>query len=84
MEKLKQEESKYPKGTRLLSEEERISTLESLNLKKKKLEEELFKMPITMKTMSLQNRKAELEKQLDEVDAAINQFSKKKVFIKSD
>lgn len=37
LEKLKQEESKYPKGTRLLSEEERIATLDSLNLKKKKV-----------------------------------------------
>jgi hypothetical protein len=41
-------------------------------------------MPISLKTMSLQNRKTELEKKLDELDDAIRTFSRKQVFIKVD
>lgn len=78
------EEAKLPKGTKLLSEEERVETLNNLIKKKNDLESELFKLPISLKTMSMQNKKAELEKKLNELDDAINQFSKKKVFIKSD
>lgn len=78
------EEAKYPKGTRLISEEERLQTLDNLNRTKKEVESALFKLPITMRTLSMQNKKAELEAKLDELDAAINQFSRKKVFVKSD
>ena len=83
-EKRKEEESKYPKGTRMLSEEERLENLDSLNRTKKEIENALFSLPITLRTLSMQNKKAELESKLDELDKAINQFSKKKVFIKSD
>lgn len=82
MERKKAEEEKYPKGTKLLSEEERLETLKNLNAKKEQLETELFKMPISLRTMSMQNKKAELENKLRELDDAICQFSKKKVFIK--
>lgn len=44
----------------------------------------LEKMPITMKTMMMQNKKAELEKKLGEIEDAIKTFSKKQVFIKDD
>ena len=44
----------------------------------------LEKMPITMKTMSMQNKKSELEKKLTEIEEAIKTFSKKQVFIKDD
>lgn len=41
-------------------------------------------MPIALKTMSMQNKKADIEKKLNELDDAINQFSKKKVFVKAE
>jgi len=41
-------------------------------------------MPISMKTLSMQNRKTELENKLNEIENAIKQFSRKQVFIKSD
>ena len=78
------EEAKYPKGTRLLTEDERLETLSNLMKTKEEVENLLGKMPISMRTLSMQNRKTELESKLSELDAAINQFSKKKVFIKSD
>jgi hypothetical protein len=78
------EESKYPKGTRLLSEDERVGTLSSLTDTRKELMNMLEKMPITMKTMSMQKKKEELEKKMGEIEEAIKTFSKKQVFIKDD
>lgn len=78
------EESKYPKGTRLLSEEERLQTLDSLIKTKKELENVLFKLPITMKTLAIQNKKTELENKLCEIENSIDKFSRKKVYIKSE
>ena len=76
----KKMEMKYPKGTRLLSEEERIKTLKSL--KQAQLENSLLleKMPITNRTFKLQQKKDELIRKLNEIDKAIEMFSKKQVF----
>ena len=83
-EKKKQEEaSKYPKGTKLLSEEERVSTLNGLINSKKEMINLLEKMPITTRTLSIQNKKEELIKKIEEVEKAIDMFSKKQVFIKA-
>ena len=75
-------ELKYPKGTRLLSEEERIKTLNSL--KQAQIENSLIleKMPITNRTFKLQQKKDELIRKLNEIDKAIEMFSKKQVFVK--
>ena len=43
----------------------------------------LEKMPITTRTLSIQNKKEELIKKLEEVEKAIDMFSKKQVFIKA-
>ena len=60
-EKKKQKEaSKYPKGTKLLSEEERINTLNGLINSKKEMINILEKMPITTRTLTIQNKKEEL------------------------
>ena len=82
-EKKQKEASKYPKGTKLLSEEERVSTLNGLINSKKEMETLLEKMPITTRTISIQNKKEELIKKLEEVEKAIDMFSKKQVFIKA-
>lgn len=80
----KKKEARYPKGTRLLKEEERLKTLEGLQESKKELLGLLEKLPITMSSVSAQKRKAELERKLDEVEEAIETFSRKEVFIKVD
>ena len=84
-EEIKKQEAaaKYPKGTKLLSEEERVSTLNGLINSKKEMETLLEKMPITTRTLSIQNKKEELIKKLEEVEKAIDMFSKKQVFIKA-
>jgi len=41
-------------------------------------------MPISMKTLAIQQRKEELERQLVEVEKAITTFSRAKVFVALD
>ena len=78
----KKEEMKYPKGTRLLSEDERVKTLNSLIKSQQELNLILQKMPITNRSVGIQKKKEELIKKLDEIDKAIEMFSKKRVFVK--
>ena len=78
----KKEEMKYPKGTRLLSEDERIQTLNSLIQSQKEMTLMLEKMPITNRTYATQKKKEELMKKLTELDKAIDLFSRKRVFVK--
>ena len=78
----RKEEMKYPKGTRLLSEEERVETLNSLIKAQQEMTQILEKMPITNRTLSIQRRKEEFMKKLTELDKAIEMFSKKRVFVK--
>ena len=82
LEKLKKETSKYPKGTRLLSEEERLFTLEKLKQSKNDINQVIEKLPITCDSQAFRNKKEELFKKLDEIESAIETFSKKKVFVK--
>ena len=78
----RKEEMKYPKGTKLLSDDERIKTLNSLLKTQKELSLMLEKMPITNRSVNIQKKKEEIVKKLTEIDKAIEMFSKKKVFVK--
>ena len=82
IEKIKKETSKYPKGTRLLSEEERLFTLEKLKQRKNDINQILEKISLTCDTIAFRNKKEELFKKLDEVENAIETFSRQKVFVK--
>ena len=84
LDNLKKEQEKYPKGTRLLSEDERIFTLNKLLESKKEIEILVSKLPITLNSQAAKNKQEELYKKLDEIDKAIITFSKKKVFVKVD
>ena len=79
--KRQKEAEKIPKGTKLLSEEERINTLNGLINSKKELINQLEKMPITTRTIAIQNKKDELIHRLEELEKGIEMFSKKQVFI---
>ena len=81
-EKLRKETDKYPKGTRLLSEEERLFTLEKLKQSRDDINKVIERLPITPDTQAFKNKKEELFKKLDEIENAIETFSKKKVFVK--
>lgn len=70
-----------PPGTRLMGEEERIATLEELKVKKKEISQVLFSLPLSMRTDALKNKKNELEAKLNEVEKAIDTFSRKVVYV---
>lgn len=84
LERKKEEKKNYPKGTRLLSDEERMFTLKKLQESKKELENLVTKLPIILDSIGAKNRQQKLYKELDEIDHAINTFSKNKVFVKID
>ena len=73
-----------PPGTRVIDEKERVETLEQLEKNKKEVNKILMQMPISMRTESLRKQKQELEHKLIEVDKAIDLFSRKTVYIKTD
>ena len=66
-----------------MTEEERVETLNGLMNSKKELINILEKLPITTRTLAMQNKKDELIKKIEEVEKAIEMFSKKQVFIKA-
>jgi len=70
-----------PPGMQLMKEAERLETLRVLNENKQAIQQKLMRMPIIIDTLSLKNRKASYEKQMNEVEEAIKVFSRKKVFI---
>ena len=84
IEKKKKEEENYPKGTRLLSEEERNFTLEKLKKSKKDLENLLEKLPISLESLSLKLKQKKICQELDEIDKDIMTFSRKQVFVRVD
>ncbi|MCQ2816368.1 MAG: enkurin domain-containing protein [archaeon] len=84
LEERKRKEAKYPKGTRLLKEEERLKTLQGLQESKRDIINCIERLPITMSSIASQKRKEELEKKLQEVEDAIITFSRKEVFIRVD
>ena len=73
--------AKMPKGTRLMTEDERIETLEQLQQKKTELQSMIEKMPISMRTDALKIKKRELEEKMKEVERAITTFSRKIVYV---
>ncbi|GBG26218.1 Enkurin domain-containing protein 1 [Hondaea fermentalgiana] len=70
-----------PPGMALMDEQERLRTLASLRQSADVTMNDLRKMPLTLGSMALRKRKEELEKQLEEQEAAIEIFSKDKVFL---
>ena len=73
-----------PVGTKILPEAERIKTLEDLETNKKRVLDLLTKLPISLRTESLKKQKVDLEKKLKEIDAAIETFKRKVVYVKQD
>lgn len=70
-----------PPGTRLMTEDERVKTLEELKVKKQEVASLLFSLPLSMRTEALKNKKSELETKLTEIEKAISTFSRKVVYI---
>ena len=69
--KMLEEEAKIPPGCRIMGEEERIKTLEELNLSKKEMNNMLEKMPIANKSMMAEKKRKEYEEKLLRIERAI-------------
>ena len=82
--KIKMEkEKKIPSGYKLLSEEEREIRLNSLKEEKKKLEDELYKLPIARLSNQQLEYKKNIENSLSEIDEKMNKLiGYKEVIIK--
>ena len=76
--------ARMPPGTRLMTEEERVQTLEELQRQKVEISDLLFSLPLSLKTEALKQRKRELEAKLLEIERAVTTFSRKIVYIKDD
>ena len=73
-----------PKGMTLLPEEERLETLKVLQQNAAETNKVLSKMPLLVETPSLIKRKAALEQKLQEIESAIQVFSRTKVYVRED
>lgn len=76
-----EENKKCPPGTKKMPEDERIKMLAELKETKKQLEGEIMKFPISMKTKAIQQKRDEMEGQLDKIENSIKLFSKDVVYV---
>jgi hypothetical protein len=75
------EEMKAPEGMRLLPEEERLENLAMLDKTRQELFSLINRLPIAANSMSIRQKRTEYENKLNEVEAALKTFSRKKVYI---
>mmetsp|Transcript_2149 Transcript_2149/g.3941 ORF Transcript_2149/g.3941 Transcript_2149/m.3941 type:complete len:311 (-) Transcript_2149:143-1075(-) len=75
------EEEQVPNGMVLMSEEERLSTLEVLFENRALVEADINKLPLKIETMGQRKRLEALELKLAEIEKAQKLFSKKRVYI---
>ena len=64
-----------------MPEEERIQTLNDLRAAKKDTEDQIERLPLTLKTMQIQQHKRDLEEKVEKLEKAIQTFSKQKVYV---
>jgi hypothetical protein len=74
--------ARMPPGTRLMTDQERTSTLDELHRQKKEVSDVLFSIPLSLKTDALKNKKRELEAKLVDIERAVTTFSRRVVYIK--
>lgn len=74
-------EARCPPGMRLMSEDEKIESIASLNAQKEEIEESLARRPLRLESQTLMRRFKEMEDQLDEIDRGAEKLKKKYVFV---
>jgi hypothetical protein len=62
------ENAKLPPGTKLMSEEERVSTLNDLIKAKQATNDQLERLPIQSKSIKMANHKRQLEEKLTRLE----------------
>mmetsp|Transcript_265 Transcript_265/g.895 ORF Transcript_265/g.895 Transcript_265/m.895 type:complete len:279 (+) Transcript_265:45-881(+) len=71
-----------PAGCRLLSEAERLDTLQALQVQRASLQAEFSRLPLQLETPSQQQKAKELERQVQQVEEHIKVFSSHQVVVK--
>ena len=75
------EVARCPPGTMLMPEEDKKAAIAALERRKAECEDAMIRMPMRFDTMSMANKKKQLESEIQECEAAIKRFSRKEVFI---
>jgi ABC-type Fe3+-citrate transport system substrate-binding protein len=81
MKMVEEEKAKYPPGTRLMPDQERLETLKDLIDSKRELNTALEKLPVVSKTIQMTRHKKDYEEKINRIDKAIDTFSKKQVYV---
>mmetsp|Transcript_32299 Transcript_32299/g.55873 ORF Transcript_32299/g.55873 Transcript_32299/m.55873 type:complete len:255 (+) Transcript_32299:560-1324(+) len=75
------EEMKAPEGMRLLSDEERLENLAMLEKSRDEVFSLINKLPIAANSLSIRQKRTEYENKLNDLEQAIKNFSRKKVYV---
>lgn len=78
------EREKIPRGMRLMSEEERLGTVQLLQNNLAKTEEAVRCLPLTIETPSMIQKQSDLLERVKEIEDALKIFSRPKVFVQED
>ena len=70
--------------TRILSKDEKEEVIRNLLINKEEMANILGHLPISMKTMAIRDKKNKFEKQLAEIEQALETFSQEIVYINKD
>jgi hypothetical protein len=73
-----------PPGMKLMPEEERLSTLETLQQSREEAMIQLRRLPFVIETPSMRKKQEFLENKLREIDRALDIFNKPKVYVAFD
>lgn len=78
----KEPDPNCPPGMKLMSESERLETLEILQRSRDEAMNQMRKLPFVIETPSMIRKKNDLEIKLKEIESAISLFSRPKVYVK--
>ncbi|KFW92896.1 Enkurin domain-containing protein 1, partial [Phalacrocorax carbo] len=73
-----------PPGHTMMPEGQRLETLSNLKQSHEQLIKDMVMLPVRADTLSMQQRRVELERKLSQIEEAIKIFTRPKVFIKLD
>lgn len=78
---MQEEAANCPPGMRLVSEQERVETLEMLRKGREDTFQAINSLPIANVTGAVRRRRQENEEKLTEIEKAIASFSRPKVYV---
>lgn len=81
MKHVKTPEMVCPKGKRLLTDEEKLEAIESLNAQKEEIEYQLSHAPLKIESPALLRNKKIMEDQLIEIEKSIESLNRRYVFV---